>query len=367
MCRLKNKTWIKIYFLIILLGLSLVSRFNYVIDSAGIFNSPNYLEKAANKLINGDMIIITQPNYDSRKLQELKIKNNVKKINTIVIGSSRTMLIRKTTLKSKYNNFMNHSVSSATLNDYIAIIGAYKKIKGTIPKTVIMGIDPWNFNENFNGEQWRSLEEYHTTIENEFTQSKSSENNFSLKYIQQYNKYFQLINITYTKANLNTFIENIKLKNQPKFMITTTTKTDKTILLPDGSRYYSYTERYRTEEDTRILARKFGNSSDTFLRFFTKLSFKEKFKNIIKYLKKQNVNIIIYLSPFHPDSYSLLMKRPDIVNIEDIESFLIKFSKQNSIRLIGSYNPKNVNYKDIDFFDGIHSHDKSLNKIFSKL
>jgi hypothetical protein len=86
-------------------------------------------------------------NYDERIFQKLVILNLKNKNDTIVIGSSRSLKVRKKFV-SESGPFFNHSVSGASLEDYISIIGVYEKTYGYVPSTVILGIDPWIFNKN---------------------------------------------------------------------------------------------------------------------------------------------------------------------------------------------------------------------------
>ena len=160
----KNIRWLQYSIGLILLIISLITFFNYKVDSLGIFGHSNYLSKAAKALTSGKMIAGLQ-NIDDRLFQDLIIKNLQVRNDVIAIGSSTTILLRKGVVSKDRINFFNHSVNGASLEDYIAIVGAYESIHGYLPSAVILGVDPWVFNKN-NGQggRWTSLKKYYDVV-----------------------------------------------------------------------------------------------------------------------------------------------------------------------------------------------------------
>ena len=182
------KKWIRLALIYFIIVICIISLLNYKIDSSGIFGNSNYLSKAAKELVNGNMIAGLK-DYDDRLFQELIIKNQTSKINAIAVGSSRTMQIRKSYLKTFNGNFFNHSVSGASLEDYISIVNIYESVRGYIPKNIIIGIDPWVFNK-FNGQiRWKTLQKYYNNSINKINNTK----NFQERSLN-FEKWKQLIN-----------------------------------------------------------------------------------------------------------------------------------------------------------------------------
>ena len=106
------KKWTNLTLTLITLLLSIVIVLNYFIDNMGLFYNKKYVEFASKQLVNGK-IIAGLKNYDDRLFQEYIVSNNTKMIDSIVIGSSRSMMIRSKTF-NRENNFFNHSVSGAS-------------------------------------------------------------------------------------------------------------------------------------------------------------------------------------------------------------------------------------------------------------
>ena len=159
----KNIRWLQYSIGLILLIISLIAFFNYKVDSSSIFGHSNYLSKAAKALTSWKMLAGLD-NIDDRLFQELIIKNLRVRNDVIAIGSSTTMHLRKEVVSKDRINFFNHSVNGASLEDYIAIVGAYEVIHDYLPSTVILGVDPWVFNKNNGQGRWVGLKKYYDVV-----------------------------------------------------------------------------------------------------------------------------------------------------------------------------------------------------------
>lgn len=336
-----------------------MSTFNYKIDSLGIFGNSNYLSQAAKSLTNGNMIAGLK-NYDERLFQELIIKNLEVKNDIIAIGSSRAMKLRKRFLSKQNINFFNHSVSGASLEDYIAILGIYEKIHGYLPATIILGIDPWVFNKYNNQNRWKTLKKYYDFEIQRIHNTKQNESdNFNIT------KWKQLINYDYTISNIKFFKSMLKNKGEA-FYITNTIKIDEAIKDVDGSIYYSYKLRYPNYDEVKHSAIAYAKGNVYSLTNYNSLNNIKEFEDFIQYLKSRKINIIFFLHPYNPITYDLLQKNEKYQYINISEEYLNDFSTKNSIQIKGSFNPHRYEFKNEDFSDGMHGHEKVAKEIFKQ-
>ena len=350
------RNWIRVFFVSFIISIIIVSLFNFFVDSAGIFGNKSYLSKAVQDLVDGNKIAGLD-NYDERVFQQLIIQKNQKKVDTIALGSSRSMMIRKRYVES--TKFFNHSVSGASLEDYIAIVDLYETKKKYIPKYVIIGVDPWIFNK-FNAQlRWRSLKDNYFHLF-----SKIMHKSIKNKIIVDNNRWKQLINYEYTISNILFLKKNFR--HNP-YSITNTIDIESSIRDIDDSLYYPLSQRTPKEKEVKESAINYAKDGQVYsLEKFDKMSNIEEFENFINYLKRNGVKVTFVLFPYHPISYDLLINNPKYAIIQDVESYLRKFAKNNNIEIIGSYNPHKYNFTNKDFMDGMHGLEIVTETIFKE-
>jgi len=352
------KNWIRLFFVSFLVSIISISLFNFFIDSASVFGNKSYLSKAAEDLVSGKMIAGLS-NYDERLFQLLIIKKNKRRVDTIVLGSSRAMVIRKKFVVNKDKVFLNHSVSGASLEDYIAIVDLYQTLKNYIPKHIVIGVDPWIFNK-FNGQsRWRTLKDNYFNLLSKIM-DKSIDNKSSINGT----KWKQLINYEYTVANIFSLKKNF---NRNPYYITPSVDIEDSVKGLDDSLYYPLSQRTPDVKVVEKLAHQFAQKGQVYsIENFNELSNIEEFEKFILYLKEKGIKITFVLFPYNPISYKLLVKNENYAIIQDVEAYLNKFSKDNDIELLSSYNPDKYNFKNRDFKDGMHGLESVSETIFKE-
>jgi hypothetical protein len=352
-----QKEWFfKTFFLMFIL-LLITGVFNYIVDSAMIFNSSYELRKVADALINGKMIAGLK-NCDERQLQKAIIENSEGKINIIFVGSSRGMQIRGRFLSvgDGSQKFFNHGMSGSSLEDYLAIIGLYES-KSSLPLKIIIGVDPWIFNKNNGQSRWTAIGKYYeNSLRNIYGTKVEVDLSDNLKYLQ-------LINLDYTKANLDTITAQNK---KVKFYITDTSEVDDSIREPDGSTHYPFNVRFQKDITTQSNAKEYANAPVYSLENFTELSNTKLFEDFINYLQKKNIEVMFLLCPYHPITYNLLVKDPKYKIIMDAEIYLRNIASARRMKISGSYDPESDHFSSMDFTDGMHGKDIVMEKLCKK-
>ena len=267
------------------------------------------------------------------------------------------MMLRKRFFLTEDINYFNHSAYGGSLEDYLSIIGAYESIHQYIPKTVIIGIDPWTFNK-YNGQiRWKTLEKYYNfEIGKVYNKKVENSNNINTM------KWKQLINYDYTLLNIESFMALLKSDGKA-FQVIDNVEVDDSLREPDGSIHYPYGRRHRKDADVEILAKSYTQGSVYALGNYKQLHNIKLFEDFISYLQAKGTKIVFFLTPYHPISYDILSKDEKYKHINIVEEYLIKFSTSKNIELKGSYNPHKYNFKNNDFFDGMHGQDTVAKKI----
>jgi len=167
----------------------ILTSVNYYGDAGSIFHKGK-VAQIAEYLVEG-YNVANVDNIDERDLQRSIIKLSKTIPSVIVLGSSRIMLIHADYFKT--NSFMNHGVSGASIEDMIAIYQLYK-MKGMLPKIILIGIDPWIFNKNNGQGRWKTLA---TEYESFFSSETNIKNSFT-----HFDKYYQLFSPSYFQSSV---------------------------------------------------------------------------------------------------------------------------------------------------------------------
>jgi len=323
-----------------------ITGFNYYVDSFNIFNKSN--TSIAQDMHND--FYITGDNIDSNRVSNIYeplIRNIKDNIDVLAIGSSRTMLLHKNILFEKGGlEYYNFTDGTAQLRHYAKILGLLNKHNIAFPHTVILGLDPWIFNEQASLSQIKALLDNHS--DNEFN-------------------YSQLFNYEYTKINLLSLI-NQKQYSKSKYL--QDLKNSKNIIIsPDGDMYYPERNNKislnKLLQNVKMRLKKCDESNgDTRCIKYKKLNKFIEVKFILNYLKERNVNIVVYLAPFEPTFYEHIAKYN---NFTKHNNNIVSFFRKNNIKIIGSYNPDNLNLSSDDFLNSIHLNQDGVNSIFRNM
>jgi hypothetical protein len=346
-----HKRWLRIFLFCCFILLFSFALFNCFVDGLGLFRLKKGLKYAAANLLDRKMVAGFLVGYGERELQRLIIEQYPKKRDMIIIGSSRNMLLRRRFIHGDID-FFNHSMAGVSLEDYMAIIGLYR-IKDAVPRTVVLGIDPWVFNKNRGlPEWWRSISRYYEEMVVEINSREIKVN------VTQPNKYMQLINLDYTRANYEFF------RSGNKLYVTDTIDIDDFVREPDGSIHFPYKQRFKTDERTNPYPA--DSMPIVYLNHFESLSGFELFADFLRYLREKEIEVILLLQPFHPVAYKLFNDNPQCQIVISLEKYLKDFGLQNNIRVIGSYDPRRYQLGGKDFFDDTHGHEIVAKKVFQE-
>jgi hypothetical protein len=331
--------------------------FNLLVDRAGIFNilKNNQAVAAAKIISNGDMAAGLS-DFDERELQRYNILYQKNIPDIVAVGSSRTMQLRSEYIikDSAKKHFFNHSVSGASLEDYISILGLYKQKYQKFPQTVILGIDPWVFNANNGQNRWIGVSDGFNYLAAELNEGIKKQP------IVSNQKIFELINLEYTTRNID-FLPKVFTK---KVYTTKTINIDDFIKKQDGSVCYPYAARKIADIDTIKSAKKYIEQDVYSLEHFDKLSNTLLFEKLIALLRRDNVQIVLIMPPYHPIVYSHLANNKKYVFVLETENYIRNFAKNNNIIVLGSYNPSINGFTGYDFTDGMHGKESVMQKLF---
>jgi hypothetical protein len=343
-------------FFLLLAGIAL---FNYTVDAACLYSRIQVLERITDDVLSGK-IIAGNPVFQYRFFQRLVIEKRKDIPGTIVIGSSRSMVVRAPYLALDPSSFFNHSVPSATLNDYIALLGCYRE-KRALPETIILGIDPFVFDEGTNrSKKWKPLMGSYYYLLSLMNEQNSPVHYFKELLTAKAEKALQLLSYNYTAANYYYFKE--VRERGFDYKPVNTTAVDDWLIAPDGSLYRPFKLRFQDDGTTR---KKITRALNTGKERYHTISFQQKFTRLIDYLLENGSRVVFFLPPYPPPIYQACVRKAPCT-IARIEAMLRSLARTRNIPVYGSYDPGRFNLSIQDFIDQSHARNYVVEKIFKE-
>ncbi len=352
----------KLFLVIIPVFLALITV-NYFGDAANLF-SKDYEKKIAYEINKGNNVTNVY-NCNERLLQKYIINNSLACPELLVVGSSRIMLINSNYFKGK--TFFNNGVSGGTLEDIISIIQLYRD-KGCLPKEIIIGLDPWTLNANNGQTQWKTLETNYRRFFNlkpidTFPKNQNLITKAKDFYISNI-KYRELLSPSYFKSSFLRLISGhtkpyVSNKKDNKFF----TK------LSDGSIIYDEELRNSSIDKIDELVAKFVESDIYRVENFHRLDklSQSKLVFLIDFLISNNIKVNLFICPYHPKVYEIIVKNNKYKKVIESERFFKKLAFEKGLMITGSFDPAKLNMDKSYFYDGMHLKNPGIEILINSL
>ncbi|MCH2232353.1 MAG: DUF1574 domain-containing protein [Crocinitomicaceae bacterium] len=323
---------------------------NWTVDPAHLLSNKFYTD-AAQKLKSSNIVL--PGNCNEHLLIKEMLAEQTKK-SGLVLGSSRSLIINEAEFGSA--DFFNLSLSASNLEDIIAAYGIYYSKFG-IPKKVIIGIDPWIFNENRTSEKHFALaDEYNAVAELLGFEKVPNE---GLKH------YSNLISPTYLQESILSIMKDGFEETLSEQVDDLTLPHKNKIKLSNGTIVYpniSLPNKELIDQGVKVFY-----NDDMVLGFneYEKLS--ESKTNMLRtflvHLKEQ-AEVILFFPPYHPDMWKHIKENRKYQNAVKAEEHTRKLANELGIETIGSYDPSKYELKSTDFYNAVHANHWAHQKIF---
>jgi hypothetical protein len=340
---------------IILAALPIVAMMcvNYFIDPANLFRH-GVEERMAARLLLGQAVPYVL-NYDERLVQQSYVQKVRKSADVIVFGSSRVMQVRSAMFPGR--SMFNHAVSGATIEDFIAIAGAYDR-RGLLPRQVVFECDPWLFNAHNGQQRWRSIAD---DVDYMSRRLGLAVGWAPLVSRRTAGKYFQAVSPAYFQEALR----HIGATRSEQL----SERGDTQLLLADGSILYPTAFRQRTPGEASADARRALAGPIYSLNEFDALDPQaiRALDALVDYYQQAKVKVSIVLIPYHPIVFSALQSQEQYQLVSASEGYFRELAASRHLPLAGSYDPVLSGCDETDFFDGMHPNDRCAGRIIARL
>lgn len=336
---------------------------NYLTDPAQILTGGAYEQEAATMMLQGHNVL-TAANYNVPLLVKDYVQAMPERRDVVVIGSSRTRQLRGDLFAGRA--FFNSSVDGATLQDDIANYQLYRN-RHFIPSVVVIAADPFIFDEN-NGRSVRG-----SPYEQEYYQALAS---YALAPLPQDDLpplgillpagILEMFSPSYFQASLQALLSGAKFRMPRPLAAESDIDQTYPTVRPDGSWSLSATVRATSPAQVRAYAASYANKkSVSGFGVFSRIEPQsvKVFEAFVRSLRREQVQVILYLGPYHPTAYDVMVRPDKLPLIPTVESYLRAFAAENQLTVVGSYNPAGWAVG-TDFYDGIHTTEAGARKTF---
>jgi hypothetical protein len=341
----------------ILLGMVLTS---WIVDPDHVRDPEGYERGIARLLLDGKPVTnITQA--DEAGILQYYFADLTAIPDVLVIGSSRTKLLRADSFPGQ--TFFNASLSGASMTDYLAITNLVES-RGGLPRTMVIELSTFLLSDELVS-VWPQFEVQQAALEAHLfdgTPVPPMEEP-SAPTLESYSRFLQP---DYFQLSFFTLLDSRLGDSQGRGVHILQPGEDPTGLtyLADGSEIFPLSRRKNLGKDSvTALAIDAGQYSAGIPK--TILPERQRLlEAYLTYLQAHDVNVILYLAPYHPVSYKIMMGNQYQI-IVDIQAYYQDLAQRLGLTLVGSYNPSDMGITKAVFYDATHITPEALAKLFT--
>lgn len=352
------------------LGLAALAGFNLAVDPGGRFRGSYVSEDAsAALLLSGQGVvrdITMNEDYLNHRLATLR-KNPPQ---MIALGSSRVGEVTDD-LAGK-SSFFNHAVGSALLDYHVGLLATYHQGVG-LPHQVLLGVDPWIFSA------WPDRDTSSMEVFQPGLASIANEAGIPSTLLEHRpaTRRWQVFSLAVARTAWATLTDNaagacgVRPLNES---IETCSG-----IRADGSHRGSRAQMAQTPEKIEAIIRNTFGATDRKAKIRQGLDYIEAdparmaaFSNLLGWLVRQDVEVVLMLTPFHPlaeDRFRLDPPRPESAwsRFEKVETAVRAEAARHQIVVLGSYSSQLAGCVADEFVDWLHPRRSCVQRILAPL
>ena len=371
--------------------------FNYTVDCSGLYQGDLVYRNIAELLLQENNVsgfsMMDHRAVAERYIQLLPVEQVH---DTVTIGSSRVMQLTKELIGT---SFFNYGVTGGDYRDVMNHFYMLDKY-GKLPKRVVLGVDPWLFradalDKRSNAELFEEMQAEalgHKTgyvapqpskayLKADELVQKLTDGTYNLTNLNITTETLPaLLDLAYFQGNLDYWWENRDAEavssevTDTGYVVEYRAVTDEELVdndgeikMGDGSVWYAAHFRNASQEAVTSQAHTHAGTF-VYMEGYTELEQAqcELFEQFVAYMQSCGVEVIFYLSPYHPFTYEYqqLYKQEVVGGFFEVEPYLRDYAAQQGITVVGSYDPTKLGLTGEDFYDGLHVRTSGIAKFF---
>lgn len=300
-------------------------------------------------------------NMDDRSFMRLYASMRTEPIDTLVLGSSRSMQVSRDVTGDP--NTFTAGMTGSDLRDCISVYRLMRE-EGFAPKRVLLCLEPWYLCET-TLEQRAMTDGYIAFCNENGFRAFAAQNTWWEAVSAKVERFSQAVSVPYFQSS----VEFLKkgLQKQRDSVATSEPYADTDMRRADGSYVYNAPLRTVAPEETYERAKDCITIKPAFAQLFTNANAEltAQLEAFIREMQQDGAEVALMLSPFHPDYYAHILKQTDnYVQILETETIFQTVAETCNVKLMGSYDPTACGMVATDFFDALHCGSDAISKMY---
>jgi hypothetical protein len=356
-----KRFWLKVLLLVPLP--LIVVGFNWPVDPVHLRDADQYEYGIARLILDGKRVTnISNPNeaaFIKFVVDGLKTRKDV-----LVFGSSRAKLVYSDSFAGR--SVFNNSISGASLVDYLAIYQMYRQ-KGLIPSVVVVELSPWILKRDYVS-VWKTLNASKFQLE-QWVLFPSQQRSYHLEVLSSLRADLsEFFSLGYFQTSFYTWANRTAhpSKHPGSYFVWQegTLPVNETELADGSAVYEEYVEHPRDREHVTARAIEYAQNP-VGVPAEIEPDRQKVLEAFLDQLAHDGVRAILYLPPYHPKTYALMVQSPQNRIILELQKYCEDLARRKGLTLVGSYNPADFGLGEDAFFDGSHPTHEAVRKLFA--
>jgi len=343
----------------ILLGMVLTSWF---VDPDHVRDPDGYERGIARLLLEGKPVThINQP--DEAAILQNYFSGLTGTPDVLVVGSSRTKLLRADSFPGQ--TFFNASLSGASMTDYLAVTNLVES-RGGLPHTMVIELSAFLLSDEIVS-VWPQFVVQKDALEAHFIDGMPGPP-LTAPPAPTLKSYSRFLQPDYFQLSFYTLLDTRLGDAQGSEYHVLQNNEDPTGMtyLADGSEIFPPQRRKNLGKDSvTALAIDAGNYSAGIPKKIVPEQ-KRILEAYLTYLQAHDVNVILYIAPYHPASYEIMLTNKYNI-IVDIQKYYEELAARLDMQLVGSFNPADLGITKDVYYDATHITPQALAGIFARV
>jgi len=339
---------------------ALVVALNLAVDPLGLFRDGGPEREHAAILLRGENVV-TDGRVNDRLVNKHYVDGRRERIGVALLGSSRSMAIHGSCFPGQ--SFFNFSVGGANVKDHVATYALLRE-RGLLPRTLVLGLDPWLLNRNGGTTWWVTLDAEYRRARTTFLREPGEP---ELPGLPVPERYLRLLSLQYFRFSLLVLEQDARRRPPApaRGRATRDLYGADFIRWWDGSYTWPAEARRLTAGEVRGLAMRYlTDGPPNYLDAYTRLDpdAGRELDALVDAVRRDGVELVLLLTPYHPDAFERLLRSAPYRIVADAEAHFRELARRRAVRLAGSYDPAVAGFDAGDFYDASHARDTALER-----